>query len=223
MQWFLDGMPEPYAAQHGMLEIRAHAEIVSRRALSLVHLEICPRPADADSGEWICVVTDDQPGLLSLLSAAIAAHSLDVIEARVYCRARPGRPNEAVDLFSVRRLRQPSQEPLTQADLAAIQTTMAALLRGETAIERLEQHAAKTSRPDGRPDTAVYFHSAEPDLLLIETPDHPGLLLEITLTIFRDGLARDEFHLAEIDGTPLTEARRDLVIDKVRQAVGSKG
>src|SRR5262245_28842300 len=112
---------------------------------------------------------------------------------------------------------------------------MIALLRGEIPVETLERHAADTSRPGQRPETAIYFHSTEPDLLLVQTPDHPGLLLEITLTIFRErlsiirshittiaGLAHDEFQLAEIDGSPLTEARRASVIDQLRGAVTSK-
>ena len=112
---------------------------------------------------------------------------------------------------------------------------MVALLRGELPVERLKRHAADTSKPGRQPETAIYFHSAEPDLLLVQTPDHPGLLLEITLTIFRErlsiirshittiaGLAHDEFQLAEIDGSPLSEARRDAVIEKLRGAVTSK-
>jgi UTP:GlnB (protein PII) uridylyltransferase len=232
--WFLSSMPEPYPNQHSMEEVRAHAEIVARRENSLVHLEACPGPTDEDDGVWLCVVTDDRPGLLSLLSAAIAAHSLDVLGARVYTRTRPGFPDEAVDLFSVRRLG-PTHGPIALADLASIRKTMMSLLRGELPVERLQRHAADTSRPSKRPETAIYFHDVETDLLLVETADHPGLLLEITLTIFRErlsiirshittigGLAHDEFQLAEIDGSALSEARRDAVIDKVRAAVSSR-
>ena len=71
-------------------------------------------------------------------------------------------------------------------------------------------------------------------LLLVEATDHPGLLLQITLSIFRErlsiirshittigGLAHDEFHLAEIDGSPLSDARREAVVEKVSAAIGS--
>jgi UTP:GlnB (protein PII) uridylyltransferase len=103
-------------------------------------------------------------------------------------------------------------------------------------VEALQRHAADTSRPGQRPETAIYFHASEPDLLLVEAPDHPGLLLEITLTIFRErisivrshittigDLARDEFELAEIDGSPLTVARREMVIERLQKAVTRKG
>ncbi len=230
--WFISSMPDPYPEEHVEEEVRAHAEIVSRRGSSLVHLEPCPGPDAGEEGVWLCVVTDDRPGLLSLLSAAIAAHSLDVLSAAVYTRSRPGLPDEAVDLFSVRRLG-PVRDALDVSDLAPIKKTMIALLRGELPVERLERHAADTSRPSKRPETAIYFHSTEPDLLLVETQDHPGLLLDITLTIFRErlsiirshittiaGVARDEFQLAEIDGSELSEPRRMAIIEKVRDAVG---
>ncbi|HEX4337838.1 MAG TPA: hypothetical protein VH062_18135 [Polyangiaceae bacterium] len=227
-------MPDPYSEEHVEAEVRAHANIVSRRGTSLVHLETCPGPTAADPGVWLCVVTDDRPGLLSLLSAAISAHSLDVLSAAVYTRARPGLPDEAVDLFSVRRLGL-THGVVADGDLASIKKTMIALLRGELPIEQLERHAADTSKPSKRPETAIYFHQSEPDLLLVETADHPGLLLEITLTIFRErlsiirshittlaGVAHDEFQLAEIDGSELSEARREAVIEKVRAAVGNR-
>ena len=231
LSWFLSGMPDPYAEEHDEVEMRAHAEIVRRRGTALVHLEACPGPTSTERSERLCVVTDDRPGLLSLLSAAIAAHSLDVLGASVYTRARPGQPDEAVDIFSVRRLGS-AGTTIAPADIASIEKTMQALLRGELPVERLERHAADTSRPARRPETAIYFDASEPDLLLVETPDHPGLLLDITLTIFRErisiirshittiaGMARDEFQLAEIDGSGLSEERRSTVIEKVQAAV----
>ncbi|HEX3597494.1 MAG TPA: hypothetical protein VHU80_20440 [Polyangiaceae bacterium] len=232
--WFLASMPSQYSEEHQGSEVRAHAEIVLRRGNALVHLETCPGAVPSEASAWLCVVTDDRPGLLSLLSAAIAAHSLDVLRAAVYTRSRPGLADEAVDLFSVRRLGS-TTGTLASSELAPIERTMIALLRGELRVEQLERHAADTSRPSKRPETAIYFHPMEPDLLLVETPDHPGLLLEITLTIFRErlsiirshittlaGVAHDEFHLAEIDGSELSEARRQAVIEKVRAAVGNK-
>ena len=34
-----------------------------------------------------CIVADDVPGLLSLVSAAFVAHHLDVTSAQIFCRA----------------------------------------------------------------------------------------------------------------------------------------
>lgn len=232
--WFVTSMPEGYAGEHADAEIRAHAGVVARRGDSLVHVETCPGPAIDGQSVWLCVVTDDRPGLLSLLSAAVAAHSLDVLGASVYTRARPGNPDEAVDVFSVRKLG-PSPATAPDVDIVSIKRTMIALLKGELPVEQLKRRAADTSRPKHRPETAIYFHSTEPDLLLVETPDHPGLLLDITLTIFRErlsiirshittiaGIAQDEFQLAEIDGSSLSEDRRGAIIEKVQTAVGNR-
>jgi len=229
---FLDSMPEAYRHRHDSREAEVHSSIVNRRGRARVHVELCPGPVQPDSGRWVCVVTDDRPGLLSLLSAAITAHSLDILAARAYCRPRRDAPDEAIDLFAVRRLKEPISGPLTERDVAAVRSTIDSLLRGETTVSRLERHGAKTSRPPGAPPTAVYFADSEPDLLRVETNDRPGLLLAITLAIFKErlsiirshvttiaGMARDEFHIAEVDGTGLSEARRKLVMEKVRAAV----
>lgn len=225
-------MPEAYRHRHDVQEVEIHDRIVNRRGRARVHVELCPGPTQPDAGRWLCVVTDDRPGLLSLLSAAITAHSLDILAARAYCRSRPGARDEAVDLFAVRRLKEPIAGPLSDKDALAIRSTIDSLLRGQTSVSRLERHGAETSRPSGAPPTAVYFADSEPDLLRVETEDRPGLLLAITLAIFKErfsiirshvttiaGMARDEFHIAEMDAKELSEARRKLVMEKVREAV----
>jgi len=229
---FLESMPEAYRHRHDAREVEAHAGIVDRRGTLVVHAELCSGTVQPDSGRWVCVVTDDRPGLLSLISAALTAHSLDILAARAYTRQRRGAPNEAVDLFAVRRLKEAIAGPLSSRDVAAIRATIESLLRGKTTVARLERHGAQTSRPPVGPPTAVYFGDSDPDVLRVEAMDRPGLLLAVTLAIFKErlsivrshvttisGMARDEFELAELDGTPLTEARRRLAMEKVREAV----
>jgi len=122
--------------------------------------------------------------------------------------------------------------PLSDRDIAAIRATVESLLRGETSVARLERHGAKTERPHGGPPTAVYFGDSDPDVLRVEAADRPGLLLAVTLAIFKEhfsiirshvttiaGMARDEFQLAELDGRELTLARKKLVMERVREAV----
>lgn len=225
-------MPDAYRHRHDAREVEMHAGVARRRGKARVHVELCPGPVQPDSGRWICIVTDDRPGLLSLLSAAIAAHSLDILAARAYCRTREGAPDEAVDLFAVRRLKEPISGPLSRRDVDAVRATIESLLSGETSVSRLERQGAETSRPPTGPPTAVYFADFEPNLLRVEAADRPGLLLAVTLAIFKErlsivrshvttigGIARDEFQIAELDGLSLCDDRRRLVIEKVRQAV----
>jgi [protein-PII] uridylyltransferase len=229
----LEGMPAAYYSQHEPSEQRAHARVSARRGARLVQAELCPGPVTPERAEWLCVVTDDRPGLLSQLSAAISAHSLDILSARVYCRVRPGRPEEAVDLFAVRPLRPAENESLDPGSIALIRATMESLLRGETEVSSLEKRAADTVRPPRAPAPVVYFDAESPsDLLVVEAGDRPGLLLAISLTIFRERLsivrshvttsaatAKDEFELAELDGRRLSAARREAVAEKVRVAL----
>src|SRR5262245_39002305 len=98
VQEFLETMPEAYRHRHDAREVEIHARIVAERRRRLVHVQLCPGPVQPDSGRWICIATDDRPGLLSLLSAAISAHSLDILAARAYCRPRPDAADEAIDL-----------------------------------------------------------------------------------------------------------------------------
>ncbi len=228
---FIASMPEAYAQRHEEGEIREHARIVGRRAGAAVHLELC-RGGDGDE-QWLCVVADDRPGLLSLLSAAITAHSLDILSARVYCRERPGAAAEAVDLFSLRRIKPPYHLDSSGTLLESLGRAIESLLGGDTDVATLLNRGRPTPRPAGVPSSVVYFQDAEDaDLLVVQAPDRPGLLLTITLIVFREKLtiaashvttfaetARDQFELRELDGSRLGPARRESIVRKVREAL----
>jgi UTP:GlnB (protein PII) uridylyltransferase len=221
---FVASMPSPYRLEYDDVEIQEHAAIVERRGGSVAHVETLVDTSR--TGKWLCVVTDDRPGLLSLLSAAISAHSLDILTAKVYCRLRPGSLAEAVDFFGVRSLRAEHDLELGGGMLLSLKNSIEALLSGELSAETLARRSAPTARL-GRvsPATAYFDETADADILIVQAVDHPGLLLRITLTLFREGLtvrrsnvatlghlARDEFELSEIDGSPLTDARKESVI-----------
>src|SRR5687767_2499536 len=78
---FARSMPPSYASVYSSDEIAEHAAIVERRG---------NRPALAErwrslenGGAIVCVVADDQPGFLSLVSAALHLHELDVTTAQI--------------------------------------------------------------------------------------------------------------------------------------------
>jgi [protein-PII] uridylyltransferase len=226
-------MPAAYYARHAEEEVRAHAGVVASRRGALVTVEAIPGPPEGASSQWLCVVTDDRPGLLSLLSAAISAHSLDILSARVYTRTRRGLPDEAVDLFAVRGIKEQAGKALAYGDLVALRRTVESLLRGDIDVTSLEKRGADTARPSGAPPVRVFFdESRGKNLMIVEAGDRPGLLLAISLTIFRERLtivrshvttfaatARDEFELAETDGSPLTMERQTAIVEKVRTAL----
>jgi UTP:GlnB (protein PII) uridylyltransferase len=231
---FAASLPDVYRLRHGEAEIRAHARVAARRGSRAVNLELVPGPSAHE--QWLCVVADDRPGLLSLLSAAIAAHSLDILSARVYCRERARGLVEAVDLFSLRRIKPPFEIEPAGPLLGALQRSIEELLRGELSVGALLRRGMPTPRPASAPSSVVYFHdTGETDLLLVQATDRPGLLLTITMIVFREGLtiaashvttfaetARDEFEIREIDGSRPSEARKHSLVAKLREAlVGS--
>jgi UTP:GlnB (protein PII) uridylyltransferase len=230
---FASSMPEAYRLRYGKQLMMEHARIVRARGDAPVHVATSPREPGTEPGaEWICIVTDDRPGLLSLLSAAVSAHSLDILAARIYCRARAAGDEEAVDFFAVRR-QKGDTSALASSDLVAIGLSIEDLLRGETDVEWLERRASPTSRPASGPTTYVHFHEGEQaDLLVVESTDRPGLLLTITLELHREGLtiirsnvitlgnrARDEFEVLERGGARLSDQRRDEVVSRLQAAL----
>src|SRR5260221_3892587 len=104
----VDSMPTAYPQIFEHRDIIEHAQIIGSRGR-----------ARAYAAEWrqlpggtiiVCVVADDVPGLLSLVSAAFVAHHFDVTSAQIFCRPT-ARGVEAVDLLWLKRAR-PS--PLAQ-------------------------------------------------------------------------------------------------------------
>jgi len=235
---FLYGLPTLYGERHPDHEVRVHARLSMERGRSgaRVVVDHCPGPPTEPGAQWLCVVADDQPGLLSLLSAALTAHSLDILGARVYSRERAGRVAEAIDLFCVRPLKRPDGTTGPAPDLGAIRRSIDSLLRGDTDVATLEKHAAKTSRPPHGPATAVYFAEVpEADVLVVETRDRPGLLLSITLALHRAGtsvlrssvttfagVARDEFEVVHVSGGSLSPTLRGHLVARVLEAVETR-
>jgi UTP:GlnB (protein PII) uridylyltransferase len=181
--------------------------------------------------ECVCVVADDRPGLMSLISSVVLAHSLDVVKARVYCRIRPG-GNEAVDFIHVRAPKATRTRPVA-LHVSSIRSSLNGLLTGKVDFDTMTRRAASTAPPPGdsrEPELSVYFSEAGSDVLVVESTDRRGLLLSITLAVFQEGLtiiasdvttlegvARDEFLITELDGSALSEERRRQIVEKVRK------
>jgi UTP:GlnB (protein PII) uridylyltransferase len=232
VETFLNGMPETYRVQHSASEVTDHAAIAWRRRGELAHLE--QWAAGAKDAMWLCVVTDDRPGLLTLLSAAITAHSLNIVRAKIYCRDTTDNKREAVDFFCVRPLKSETTLRMDEAEILGIRDTVIKLLEGQTDIPTLERRASPTSRPPGRPDTSIYFDGERngTDLLVIETDDHPGLLTAVTRVlstlelsiqwsevVTMAGRARDEFQLLDENGQRLSPRRKQSVVADVSTTV----
>jgi UTP:GlnB (protein PII) uridylyltransferase len=230
---FQGSMPERYCANFDGEAIRDHAEIVARRAGFLVHLEIWQRLPDG--GVVVCVVADDRPGLLSLVSASLVVHDIDVVAVKAYTRTHPesGRA-EAVDFLWVRRRAEPAIR-LEQADVARISGVLASLIGGGTTVKSVLRNDRLPPQPPlGSPARVAFEGTADDghDILTVETADRPGLLLTITGALYRagvqivasdavtrDGRVADRFTIVERDGRPVSESRRHAVQKEVLSAI----
>ena len=201
--------------------IEVHAGIAQRRGASATRVEIWKDLPERIIA--ICIVAEDRPGLLSQISAALVAHEIDVVTAHAYLRTRLDGAAEAIDLLWIRRVPRAngSVGPIRARDVAAIGEMVDALVRGNADFDPAVQFAR--AMRSGASSTRVRFDDGAGDgtmILTVEATDRPGLLLVVTKAIFRAGLqiiglratseegrAIDRFHLAELDGKPLVQAR----------------
>jgi [protein-PII] uridylyltransferase len=218
---FLASMPTSYREAFDEDEVLAHAAVAARRTASTTRVEIWKDLPERVVG--ICIVADDRPGLLSQISAALVALEIDVVSAHAYCRSRQDGTTEALDLLWIRRVAgtNGSVAPIRARDVASMGAMVDALVRGNAKFDasvrfnRVIRSATESTRvrfDDGAGDGTM--------ILTVEATDRPGLLLVVTKAIFRAGLqiiglratsdkgrAIDRFHLAELDGKPLVQAR----------------
>jgi len=228
---FSASMPERYRDLFDASAIREHAAIVGRRGDAPVHVELWRR--QPRGGAIACVVADDRPGLLSLISAALVVNGMDVVAAQAFTRARGGEAPEAVDLFWLRR-DGGLPSPVLAGDVARVARTLHQLVTGDATVEDVIRRA-RTQRASPAPGaTRVTFDDAEAGLsvLTVETFDRPGLLLAITRALHRarvqivaseaatqDGRIVDRFTVVELDGAPVRPTRRGVLQMEVLAAI----
>jgi UTP:GlnB (protein PII) uridylyltransferase len=215
-------MPPAYPQIFERRDIAEHAAIVNAR-----------RGKRAHAATWrqlpggtviVCVVADDVPGLLSLVSAAFVSHHLDVTSAQIFCRSTKAGV-EAVDFFWLKRAR-PSRLPqhVDTSEIASVSRMLDELVGEEAhartlAVKELERVAPELPvRPRVFYDTRALRRGEV--ILNVVTPDRPGLLLAITLSFVHQGLevvasevrtdqgvASDRFTLRDAKGGALSANR----------------
>jgi [protein-PII] uridylyltransferase len=182
----------------------------------------------------LCVVAEDKPGLLSFISASLVSAQLDVMAAQAFTRDTHDGGREAVDFAWVRR-RDELDAPVRSTDAAHVAEVLTSLLAGSLSLEAVTARVAQpviVLAAGGSTRVAFEGPAGAKSVLSIETLDRPGLLLAITLALFRAraqivaseantevGRAYDRFTVAELDGTPLTPQRRIAVQTAVKAAI----
>jgi len=181
---FLRTMPAAYARAFVPSEVAEHEKIVVRRGARLVHAEIC----GGSSGEQICIVAEDRPGLLVLVTDALLVHGLSIRNARVFRRLRADGRAEAIDFLQLRHSR--SEAGVGAVEIGAFLQTLGELV----AEDMLAASRPSSPPPSGVPATRVYFElerrKRDEATLLVDAPDTEGLLNAVT-----NALAAQSVHI----------------------------
>jgi [protein-PII] uridylyltransferase len=234
---FRRSMPESYANVYSDEEVAEHAAIVERRGRLPALVE---RWRSLPSGGAIvCVVADDQPGLLSIVSAALHLHELDVTTAQIYSRLRPEGVLEAVDFFWLRALVGREERPIQEDEIAAVSRLLGDLIVRQACPDPILPARQAGSYGEATPLVRAFFETqalrSGTYVLVVEALDHPGLLLRIARTLHAESLdivssdirtegprVRDRFIVRDTTGARLTPERlafvRARVVDAIRAA-----
>ena len=229
---FLASMPSAYARAFSPSDITEHARIVARRGSQLAHAELCLIRSKA----IVCVVADDRPGLLALVTDALLVHGLVIRSAQAFCRKRLDGQSEAVDFFELKQSNARSSGlgdsggglDVGDAELGAFLQTLTDLVAEDIlASTRVSNAPVQSGIP-----CRVYFElealRRDEYQLLVEAADSDGLLHAVTSALHAQGVrilsceigteggvARDRFELASPDGGKLSAER----LCDVQQAV----
>jgi UTP:GlnB (protein PII) uridylyltransferase len=184
MNDFLASMPAGYAKTASAAEVREHARIAQQRGARLAYAEPCTN----GGAPVVCLVADDRPGLLSLVTDALLVHGLGVRRAQAYCRKRADGRTEAIDFVELYRSNAAGAE-IDASELAAFVQTLTELIV-EDAPSSMARIAARVS---SERRTRAYFEldalARGEYVLVVDAPDAQGLLNAITSALYAQGSA----------------------------------
>jgi len=189
MNAFVATMPAVYERLYNPTEMAEHAAIAARRGNRLVHAELW----QTAKAPLLCVVAEDRPGFLALVTDALLAQGLAIQSARAFCREVGKDRLEAVDFLELHALGDPRETPipLDEEALPAFVQTLNDLLSDDIA-RSAARPADGIPEADGRPATRVYFEHEPPAegryLLVVDAPDSDGLLHAVCSTLHARGL-----------------------------------
>jgi UTP:GlnB (protein PII) uridylyltransferase len=192
---FIASMPAAYRAAFNARDAEEHAQIVFERGMEPVRVVVW---RTLPQGIMVmCVVADDRPGLVSLVSAAFVAHGLDVRSAQIYCRRRADGGSDAVDFFWLRGA--PGGVPVERAKLDECVRTIKKLVAAEGAAVAVPESKPADDRTldvSYVPDPALPGHWQ----LSVRAQDYPGLLHHIASLLHQHGLEVVRSEVRTVDG-----------------------
>ena len=177
-------MPAAYERLYQAKEAAEHAAIVARRGTKLAHAELCR----SEKGMLLCVVAEDRPGLLALVTDALLAQGLAIQSARAFCREVGKDRVEAVDFLE---LRAPAGSEGAAAQLDGDELYSFEKSLSELIAEDIARSTPSVPSVELQP-TRVYFERQSLTdgcyLLVVDTPDSDGLLHAVSSALHVKGM-----------------------------------
>jgi UTP:GlnB (protein PII) uridylyltransferase len=218
MNAFVATMPAVYERLYAAAEVAEHAAIAERRGSRLVHAELW----QSAQGPRLCVIAEDRPGLLALVTDALLSHGKAITSARAFCRQVSQERLEAVDFLELHALGS-GQDAAVQLDSDELSVFVQSL--SELIADDMTPRAdtAATTRSEPTPATRVYFEREPPAegryLLVVEASDSDGMLHAVSSALHAHGMrimaceirtvggrARDRFELEPASPRTLTDS-----------------
>ncbi|HEY6728694.1 MAG TPA: [protein-PII] uridylyltransferase [Polyangiaceae bacterium] len=186
----------------------------------------------------LAFVGDDRPGLLAVITAALAVARLKVVAAQIYSYVAKEGESRAFDLFWVRGTG--SSRGMANT-LKRAKADMGRVLSGEITAEELvrgrRDSSSGYSRPAPSVQTAVFVDNrsgSNHTVLEIITLDRPGLLFALSSALQQEGLTislakintegnqvADVFYVCDSSGAKITDADRVQEIkDRILNTLG---
>jgi len=236
MYQFVATMPAVYERLYTPREAAEHAAIAARREGRLVHAEAW----QSAKGPQLCVVAEDRPGFLALVTDALLAQGMAITSARAFCRQVAKDRLEAVDFLELHAVGGPEDAPVQlEGDaLPAFVKSLSELITDDMSPRSVP--AASVTPAESKPATRVYFERQSPAdghyLLVVDAPDSDGLLHSISSTLHAKGMrivaceirtvggrARDRFEVEPASQSALGDAELCDVQLAVFESLPSRG
>jgi len=187
MNQFVATMPAAYARLYDSREAAEHAAIAARRGVQLVHAE----PWQSAKAPLLCVVAEDRPGLLALVTDALLAQGMAIQSARAFCRVVGKDRDEAVDFLELRALGGPDVAAQLDGDaLQAFVQSLSELVADDMAQQVAPSPAASPAETERT--RRVYFERQSPAdgryLLVVDAPDADGILHAVSSALHAKGM-----------------------------------
>ncbi len=210
---FTESMPKEYLEQHDHEAIERHAAVAVGRRSERVRVAFMARP---EGGAEVCFAADDRPGLLAGASASLANAGLSIDRGALWLRATRAGSQEALGVFVVHT---DDGSPVDASYVELVSEALTSHLEGRPAPP-----SASRPAPAAGEETSVRFlEGAGGALTVLEvtTGDRSGLLSLLAGALFEQrvqivaaqvqtqgGRVHDTFSVVELDGSPISPARR---------------